>query len=233
MRGTNLLQKYKHAWALSYFLLYMLVFHFLEQHITSNFYVIHMKIDDYIPFCEYFILPYMAWFPYVAAGVIFLMFTDVEEYKKLLIFLYTGMTIFLVISAVFPNGHMMRPVFFEHNNVFTSMVKTLYVADTETNVFPSIHVYNAIGIHCAVSRSKKLASHKWLQNMSLLLVILIILATLFLKQHSVSDDLASFLMVGITYRLVYEPHASIFGKKYGKSVQAENTCKINADLSEI
>lgn len=210
------LKKYKYGWTLGYFLLYMLCFKLLETHVTGNFYVIHMKIDDYIPFCEYFILPYFAWFPYVAAGVFYFLFTDEAGYRKLMTFLITGMTIFLLISAVFPNGHLLRPYYFTHHNVLTAMVQSLYSADTQTNVFPSIHVFNALAIHCAVSHSEKLQKKKWLQRSSFILVILIILATLFLKQHSVSDDLASILLAGITYRFVYEPEKALFGKKYEK-----------------
>lgn len=209
-------QKYKHISTLGYFLFYLIFFRYLEQHVSGNFYVIHMKIDDYIPFCEYFIIPYLMWFFYVAAGVIYFFLTDVEEYKKLMIFLATGMTIFLIISAIFPNGHLLRPVFFKHHNIFTVLVQHLYATDTETNVFPSIHVFNALGIHCALCHSPKLRHRIWLKRGSFFLTVLIILATLFLKQHSVSDDLASFLMAGIIYRFVYEEKTIMVSREQKK-----------------
>lgn len=208
--------KYKYGWTTAYFLVYMVCFHLLETHVVSNFTVIHMRIDDYIPFCEYFIIPYLAWFPYVAAGVLYFLFTSKSDYQKLMTNLITGMTVFLLISAVFPNGHLLRPYYFTDHNIFTALVQNLYLADTQTNVFPSVHVFNAIAIHCAVSNSERLKSKKWLQIASLTLVVLIVLATLFLKQHSVSDDLASFLLAAITYRFVYEPERSIFGRRTEK-----------------
>ena len=47
-----------------YFVVYMTVFFYLEQRNTS-YYVIRFGIDAYIPFCEYFIVPYFLWFAYV------------------------------------------------------------------------------------------------------------------------------------------------------------------------
>ena len=38
--------------------------------------VIHCSLDDIIPFCEYFIIPYILWFLYIAAGLIFFFFTS-------------------------------------------------------------------------------------------------------------------------------------------------------------
>ena len=85
---------------------------------------------------------------------------DKEEADKLVKFLIAGMTIFIVISAVFPNGHHLRPTTFERDNIFIDLVKNFYIADTPTNVLPSIHVYNSIAIMIAVWRSRCFANHK-------------------------------------------------------------------------
>ena len=199
-------------WPCSYFLVYLLVFRLLETRITGSFTVIHMDVDEYIPFCEYFIIPYLMWFPMIGASVIWFFLKEREEYKRLLVFLFTGMTLFLVISAVFPNGHIMRPVFFEHDNVFTALVQNLYAADTETNVFPSIHVYNSVAVCCVVYHCQSFKKKRWVRLSVLALSVLIILATLFLKQHSVADDLGAFLMAAVVYRFVYEPALWPFGE---------------------
>ncbi len=192
-------------WPCTYFLVYLLVFKLLETRITGSFMVIHMDVDEYIPFCEYFIIPYLLWFPMIGVSVGYFFLKEREEYKRLLAFLFTGMTLFLVISAVIPNGHIMRPVFFEHDNIFTALVKNLYAADTETNVFPSIHVYNSVAVCCVVYHSQTLKKKRVVKALTMLLTVLIILATLFLKQHSVADDLGAFLMAAVVYRFVYEP----------------------------
>lgn len=197
------LKKYKHALILTYLPIYLAWFAFLEKTVTSRFHVVHMAVDDYIPFVEYFIVPYLLWFLYVAVAIVYFFFTDVSDYYKLCCFLFVGMTIFLIISTLYPNGHYLRPSVFEHDNIFTSLVQWLYATDTSTNLFPSIHVYNSIGVHLAVARSEKLRQHKWIQIASAVLMMSIVLATMFLKQHSVFDVITAFLTAAVMYSLVY------------------------------
>lgn len=199
----ELLKKYKHAWILSYLLIYLGWFAYLEKTVTSRFHVVHMAVDDYIPFIEYFIVPYLLWFLYVAVAVVYFFFTNVSDYYKLCCVLFVGMTLFLVISTVYPNGHYLRPSVFKNDSIFTTLVQWLYSADTSTNLFPSIHVYNSLAVHMAVSRSVKLRRYKWIQAGSGLLMISIVLSTMFLKQHSVFDVITAFLLAAVMYVLVY------------------------------
>ena len=154
------LKKYKHAWILSYLILYLAWFAFLEKTVTGRFHVVHMAVDDYIPFCEYFIIPYLLWFGYVAAAVIYFFFHNVSDYYKLCCFLFVGMTVFLVASTIYPNGHYLRPSVFRNDNIFTTLVQYLYATDTATNLFPSIHVYLSL-IHILDTHQVKtlIASH--------------------------------------------------------------------------
>lgn len=162
-----------------------------------------MGIDDHIPFCEIFIIPYLLWFAYVVFCVLLLMFTDKTEYYRSCIFLFTGMTIFLIISTVWPNGQHLRPYEMPRDNLFTQLVANLYASDTPTNIWPSIHVYNSIGAHLGLRRSRFFAKNAWLRAASFLLSFSIILSTLFLKQHSMSDVLAAFVMAFGMFILVY------------------------------
>ena len=66
------------------------------------------------------------------------------------------MTLFLIVSYVYPNGLNIRPVEFANDNIFTDVVQLLYRHDTPTNVLPSIHVFNSLCIHLALANSKML-----------------------------------------------------------------------------
>ena len=77
----------------------------LEKTVTTHFHVIHTALDDYIPFCEYFIIPYLLWFGYVGWGIGYFYLKDRSEYFRLCAMLFTGMTIFLIVSTIYPNGH--------------------------------------------------------------------------------------------------------------------------------
>ena len=196
--------KYRQALPLIiYGIIYWLWFSYLERTVTANFQVIHMKIDDYIPFCEIFVVPYFMWFGYVALAVLLLFFTDKNEYYKSCIFLAAGMTVFLIISTLWPNGHHLRLTEMPRDNIFTQMIQGLWMTDTPTNLWPSIHVYNSIGAHLAITHCKLFSNKRWVKGASFVLAVSIILATVLIKQHSVFDMLTAFAMAGMMYALVY------------------------------
>lgn len=198
-----LFQRYKHLWILSYFFVYLTWFSYVEKTVTTHFHVIHMRIDDFIPFCEYFIVPYLFWFVYVGIAVTYAALFSKTDFLKLCGFLYTGMTVFLIISTLYPNGHFLRPNYFSDQNMFTDLCRQLYARDTATNLFPSIHVYNSLGVHFMVRTSPRLRTHKLLRFTSFLLCISIIMATMFLKQHSVFDVITALLLGSVMYRVIY------------------------------
>ncbi|MGC4018343.1 MAG: phosphatase PAP2 family protein [Muricomes sp.] len=203
-KAVGLIKKYKHGWVFGYILIYMPWFLYLEKHVTSNYHVIHASIDRKIPFIEYFIVPYLLWFVFIAATFLYFFFTDVEGFYKLAKLMFTGMTIFLIVSTLIPNGVNIRPLYFARDNIFVDMVKTLYKADTPTNVLPSLHVFNSIGACIAIYHSEALKKHKIISWSAYILASLIILATMFLKQHSVVDVMAAVLMSYALYQFVYE-----------------------------
>lgn len=199
-----LYQMYGHCIPLLiYMAIYLSWFAWLEKNNTKNYQVIHVAADDYIPFCEVFVVPYFLWFAYVAAVVIFLFFKNKQDYYKACIFLCTGMTVFLVISTLFPNGHHLRLAEMPRDNVFTQMVAFLWKTDTPTNLWPSIHVFNSMGAHFAIARSREFESRKGIKLASFLLAASIILSTMFIKQHSVFDVLTGIAMGAVMYVFVY------------------------------
>lgn len=204
-RIAGLAQKYKHAWVFSYIFLYMPWFLLLEHHVTTNYYVIQTRLDEQIPFIEYFIIPYLMWFAFIAVAFLYFFFTDVPGFYKMARFMFTGMTIFLIICTFFPNGQDLRPTVFERDNIFVDMVRILYRADTCTNVFPSLHVFNSLSVCVAVHESETLKKHPGVCWASYILAGLIILATMFLKQHSVLDVFGAFFMAYVLYQFVYAP----------------------------
>lgn len=197
------LERNKHIVLQAYFLIYLPWFAYVERTVTTHFHVIHMALDDYIPFCEYFIIPYFLWFAYVAAGIGYFYLKNKDEYFRLCAMLFTGMTLFLIISTLYPNGHYLRPVTFERQNIFTALVAWLYKTDTATNLFPSIHVYNSIAINMAVWHADNFKKKPVVRIASALLMISIILATMFLKQHSVFDVTTGIILAVFMYMLVY------------------------------
>lgn len=143
------------------------------------------------------------WFLYVGGAVLFFLFKSKEDYYRLCTFLFSGMTVSLIICTFFRNGTDFRPVVDPDKNICSAIVSILYRADTCTNVFPSIHVYNSIGVHIAVMKSELLRKNRFIRTGSAVLMVLICLATVFLKQHSVIDGVGSIVMAYVVYWIVY------------------------------
>ena len=197
------LKQYKHAWVLLYFLLYLPWFFILESKVVTDYTIVTIDLDKWIPFNEFFVIPYFLWFVYIAVTIGFFFLTSKTDFYRLCGFLFTGMTICLIIYTIWPNGQNLRPTTFVRDNILVDIAKTLYSADTSTNVCPSIHAFNSIGAHIAIAKSAGLNKHKWVVASSFVLMVMICLSTMFLKQHSAFDVICSALLSVFMYVLVY------------------------------
>jgi len=199
----RVLQEYKHALLALYFLIYVAWFLLVEQLVTENYTVIYYWLDDFIPFCEFFVLPYVLWYPFFAAVGLFLLFKDKYEFCRYIWAMMIGLSACLALYLVFPNGQELRPEEFARDNIFSRLVGRLYSADTNTNVFPSMHVYGTIAPVVAAIRYKGLAKRVWLKTLIIILGLLICLSTLFIKQHSVLDFIGGAALYLPVYFLIY------------------------------
>lgn len=200
---VSLYKKYSHSIWLLYFPFYLMVFSYLEKANVHGLHRVTAALDYQIPFCEWFILPYLLWFAYVAVVVAYLFFRNVPEFRRCMRFLCTGMTVFLLVSALYPTAQDLRPLLPANGSILTDMVRHLYQIDTPTNVFPSIHVFNSISVCIAVFRAKTGKQNTMLRLLCLLLTASIVFATMFLKQHSIIDVLGGIVLSCICYYLFY------------------------------
>ena len=197
------LGRYKHAWILLYAFLYIPWFSYLERTVTRDYYVIHTRLDDFIPFHEFFIIPYLAWFFYVSGVILYFFFKNKQDYYRLCIYLFTGMTLSLIVCTVFHNGTDLRPVVDPEKNICAKLVACLHAADTSTNIFPSIHAYNSIVVHLSIIKSEAFKNRRFFRLLSLIMAVSICVSTVCLKQHSIVDVMGAMLMAYAFYPMVY------------------------------
>lgn len=183
--------------------LYLGVFFLMEAR-EAPVHIIHTAFDDRIPFCEYFIVPYVLWYFYVAGTLIYLglFHKDLSEYDRFVKNMAFGILCFVIVSLIYPNGQDLRPTF-SSNNPFRWAVNFLYTIDTPTNILPSLHVFAAVACDMALTRDFRIKKHPSLGWTSHILMILIILSTMFLKQHSIVDVSVGLLCNFIFYPLIY------------------------------
>lgn len=190
------LENYKHGlWAL-YAPVYLMLFNYIEKNRFGTLHILNTAIDDKIPFLEIFIVPYILWFGYMFVGTsyFFIVRKERENFHRLALTLCTGMSLFILVSLLYPNGLTLRPTTFTRDNVFIDLVKFIYRHDTATNVLPSIHVYNSICINGAVLASTTLKNRPKIRLMSTVMCFLIVASTVFVKQHSLIDVAFGILM---------------------------------------
>ena len=89
------------------------------------------------------------------------------------------------------------------DNIFTDMIAKLYLTDTSTNIFPSIHVYNSIAAHLGIAKCEARRKYRALRFGSLILSVSIILSTVLIKQHSVLDLFGAVILAIFVYLPIY------------------------------
>lgn len=210
----DLFKKYGHGLFALYIFIYLPWFFYLEG-LNLDYHVIHCFVDDLIPFNELFIIPYVLWFFYIVASCIYLFFkAERGNFLKFAIALTGGMTMSMFIFMIYPSQVTMRPTIDAATSIFGDAVLRLYLIDTSTNVFPSIHVYNSIVACVALEKNRYFHRFKMLRVLNYVLCISICLSTMFLKQHSFLDVVAGIVLYLIFYLVLYVPKWKIFSSKY-------------------
>ncbi len=194
-------ERFKYWQFILYMPVYLFFFVFVERN-TRDITMINIPLDDCIPFVEGFIVPYLMWFPFMAAAIVYVFFKDKKEFFAMCWNLIIGMSLFIVVSLVFPNGLDLRPDEFPRDNILTDLCRHLYSVDTSTNVIPSIHVFNSLA--CGISFGRALArrGHKKTAIASYAMAALICISTVFVKQHSVVDVAAGLILSGLCFFLL-------------------------------
>ncbi len=187
---------------LGYFILYFLTENFIP---VEYCHVIHIKLDDMIPFCEFFLIPYVFWYFLIVISLGYFLLYDIESFKKLQTYIIITQVVAMGVYIIYPSCQNLRPEVFPRENFFTDCLSLIYSFDTNTGVFPSLHCAYSIGIGSVWLRKKE--ANPWWKGFIVLSVILICLSTMFIKQHSVADFfaaipvclLAEFLVFGVFY----------------------------------
>ncbi len=144
-----------------------------------------LPIDDWIPFNRLFILPYYYWYFQIGIGVAWLIFSPKTGrlFHRMAVALMTADLICAVFYLFMPT-YMVRPEV-AGQDFLSHMVRMIYTIDLPYNCFPSLHVVWA----CILCRFWALAGPRrlWFRMVNYTGTILIILSTVFTKQHYTPD----------------------------------------------
>lgn len=178
-------------------LVYKLIqFYFVSEHVFKT------PLDDRIPFVAWFVIPYIL---YVI--VLIVVFAMAAKNKHL--FLATSKACFFAATVcnitfiLFPTM-ILRPEIFP-STIYDKIVLSIYSIDSALiSCFPSEHVTFSVLLNLCLIGINKRISYVFLP-----LTILIVLSTLFIKQHYIPDVLSGLLLAFLTYKLVFKKHLLI------------------------
>ena len=85
------------------------IYYFFIQHIGLEYRVIHVSLDDKIPFVPAFVIPYILWYLYIPATLCYVWLKDKRGFRKQLWCLYPGMILCYVLFVLFPTTVDFRP----------------------------------------------------------------------------------------------------------------------------
>lgn len=177
--------KYLLGW-IGYFIFYALTENLIPAERCTP---IHCWLDDVIPFCELFVIPYVTWYVLIVVSLGYFLLYNVDSFKKLQTYIIITQIIAMVVYILFPSRQDMRPDVFPRENILTQLLSVIYAFDTSTGVCPSLHVAYSLGIASTWLREKGV-SPVW-KTFVVILVALISISVAFVKQHSVLDIVAA------------------------------------------
>jgi len=183
---------------LVYFALYFLTENLIP---FEKCHIIHSPLDDRIPFCEVFVVPYLLWFLLVAGSLLYFALYNTDSFKKLSVFIMITQAVAMTAYILYPSRQDLRPDVFPRQNFFTWVLSIIYAFDTPTGVCPSLHVAYSLGI-ASVWTKEKGVSASW-KAFICVFVAVICMATAFVKQHSVVDIFWALPLGALAELLVY------------------------------
>lgn len=194
--------QFSHLKLLGGWLVYFVLFFLTENLIPAeSCYSVHIPLDDKIPFCEWFVIPYVSWYGLIAFSLGYFLLYDVGSFKDLSKYIIITQLIAMTAYILFPTRQDLRPAEFPRDNILSQIVGLIYSVDTNTGVCPSLHVGYSLGL-ISVWLKRKNSSFVW-KTVVVIWALAICLSTMFVKQHSALDFLAAIPMCLLAELLVY------------------------------
>lgn len=219
---TDYIKTHKYCLFLLYWPVHTLWYEILRiAYAEKDVLLIRCALDDRIPFCEWFVIPYCIWYLYIAAVLLYTLIHSKRDFIRTTALMCLCMILPMLFCTFVPNGIPadMRPDFeaLGRNNPAIWAVKRIYAADTPPrSCMPSMHVSVAFAIFFSVLRAESLRGRRAVKSICGVLSVLISLSTVFIKQHSVLDVAAGTATAAVVFAAVSLAEC-VYNKKQEKS----------------
>ena len=204
--------QFKHLKLLLGWVVYFSLYFLTENLIPAEkCHPVHCRLDDLIPFNEYFVIPYTFWYLLIVISLVYFMLYDIPKFRGLSIYIMVTQFVAMAVYILYPTRQDLRPEAFANDNIFTRFIGFMYVFDTNTGVCPSLHCAYSFGIMSTWLKDK--TAHPLWRAFVVFAVIMICLSTMFIKQHSAVDFFAA-IPLGILAEII------AYGKWWKKRLRA-------------
>lgn len=171
--------------------------------------ILSTNLDTMIPFLPIFIVPYIVWYAFILGYLIYFWYKDISVYLKTLSVIVIGELVCFVIYFYFQTT-VPRPKLVG-DGILVDLVGMIYSHDQPFNAFPSIHVLTTFAIILGNIniRNKHIFHSVFVSVMGSMIII----STLFVKQHYILDMFASMFLTSFIYGIVFELYELKFAAK--------------------
>lgn len=193
------------------------VIFFLTKPFIQDPYILGSALDKAIPYIPHFIWIYVFWYFMLFAVPYYIASKNTNSLNKYITTYIITTIISGIIFVSFPNSVIRADI--QGTDLANKLVNLIYTMDTPAiNCLPSIHCLFSYLFILAVWDSKKDTS-TLMKVIITILSILVVLSTLFIKQHVVYDAIASLILAITVWILVaktkiYNVFNKIFNTKF-------------------
>ena len=178
--------------------------YFITKQMISNYHVMKSIIE--VPLIKEFIYAYNFWYPFLIISTFLVFKYDNKLFRPLIYTIILVDIMALITFFIYPT-EMIRPEI-QVSDFTTWFIDFTYKTDTPAvNCLPSLHCILTFICIFYVLVSKNI---KWYKKLIMFIIaILIVLSTVFIKQHIVEDIILAFIYTFIGILIIYTNRASI------------------------
>lgn len=151
--------------------------------------VFYTPIDNMIPFISIFAVFYVfIFYPFILYTLGYFAYIKPEKSDRFFLAIIIMYFISYLTYLIYP-VKMNRPDLSNASDFFSKVMNKYYQEDLPVNCFPSLHAANSTLMAYFLSKeNRKLSIIFWL------IAVLVMISTLFVKQHVIMDEIAGFLV---------------------------------------
>lgn len=181
-----------------------ILWYFLWNKYGTNWHLMHIPMDDKIPFVEYFVVPYVLWYGYIAFCFVWTLVKSKRDFLAMCSLVFLTYFLSLVVITAYPTYHDLRPdPNSVRDNIFTKLVFALYSTEEPRCIYPSMHCMGVIAMSVGLICAESLRGKLWPKIFCPIYTVLVMLSTVFIKQHSFADVLLALPMSAVVCILTY------------------------------